>query len=513
MLPTIYVNFLVHSRPQASVQSYVFGRYNDNKNQHDNQPKTKDSNSSVRSTGSERKLRETMGYDPQSRDRDLHKKVEPSVHMVAPSAPQAYPYDSITFGLNSSSHPKVQELFEHLKSLPAMDKNGPMSGDCDFETTQMEQFLSKTFDFKNPPGQYIVQGVRAFRLDKPLKSLPSSLVICFPSKSTATTTNSFKMSVEEIHNWQSSYAVYAYQNVKGLTKEFLVRALQGQSGHGEEAFRMKFVVRISQCPILMEFDGRVISRSLNERWPHNIKLVSVTGVDFAGRIHDVDDIRTYVLNWQDVYEIDRRSGLPIVYNGRDFRRRINGPRGKLDEQRLFEDLKRMARLRLRACDLKKVQIVVETGIGLGVFAGEYIGIDETVRTLSALAIRTVLEEDGPSYQNIRGVVFALPIFSTDARKKDPYYAFANVFGKNEYKGSIPVFIADQDMHRLTVAIARHGFLVSELNPADSHGVFGEYWQNRGPAVEEKLALTTVGLLVQHHLINPYVLDPSHHYLI
>ncbi|CAF1511929.1 unnamed protein product, partial [Rotaria sordida] len=40
--------------------------------------------------------------------------------------------------------------------------------------------------------------------------------------------------------------------------------------------------------------------------------------------------------------------------------------------------------------------------------------------------------------------------------------------------------------------------------------FGEYWQNRGPAVEEKLALTTMGLLVQHHLTNPYVLDSSHY---
>ncbi len=74
-------------------------------------------------------------------------------------------------------------------------------------------------------------------------------------------------------------------------------------------------------------------------------------------------------------------------------------------------------------------------------------------------------------------------------------------------------IIDQDMHRLTVAIARKNFRVSELNPADSHGVFGEYWQNRGPAVEEKLALTTVGLLVQHHLINPYVRDPSHYHFI
>ena len=33
---------------------------------------------------------------------------------------------------------------------------------------------------------------------------------------------------------------------------------------GEEAFLMKFVVRISTCPILMEFDGKTIPRKLNE---------------------------------------------------------------------------------------------------------------------------------------------------------------------------------------------------------------------------------------------------------
>jgi hypothetical protein len=81
-----------------------------------------------------------------------------------------------------------------------------------------------------------------------------------------------------------------------MSKEFLAHALQGKSQYGKEAFRMKFVVRISQCPILMEFDGKLISRDLKERWPDNIRLVSVTGIDFAGRIHDVDDIRTYLTN-------------------------------------------------------------------------------------------------------------------------------------------------------------------------------------------------------------------------
>jgi hypothetical protein len=432
---------------------------------------------------------------------------------TAPILSQQYPYPSVYFGVIESSQSRMYQLFEHLKSLPSMDKYGSMSGDCDFETTQMERFLSKTFDFKNLHRKYIVPGVKSFRLDKPISSMHPNTVIRFPSK---ITTKSFAMTVPEIRQWQSSYRVYADGSVPGMSKAFLLKALQGQSKYGEEAFLMKFVARISQCPILMEFDARIIPRVPDETWPHNIKLVSVTGIDFAGRIHDLNDITTYVSNWRDVYEIDPRSGLPLVYNSRDFRRLVNGPRGQLDQERLFHDLIRMARLRLEACDLEGVQIVVETGIGLGVFAGRSIGIDEKVRALSALAIRTVLEEDGQSYQNIRGVVFALPVFDIDYRngqRQDTYHAFAEEFERNRYKGLIPVLIADQDMHRLTVAIARQGFIVSELNPADSHGVFGEYWQNRGPAVEEKLALTTLGLLVQHHLINPHVLNSNHYHLI
>jgi hypothetical protein len=266
----------------------------------------------------------------------------------------------------------------------------------------------------------------------------------------------------------------------------------------------------------MEFDGQVIPRDPKESWPNNIQLVSVTGIDFAGRIHDVDDILRYVSNWREIYEIDPQTNLPYVYNGRDFALKANPPRGQLDESRVQRHLKRMAKLRLRACDKKQVQIVVETGIGLGVFAGKYIGIDEIVRRFSARVIREVLEEDGNSYQHIRAIVFALPIFDRDirsGRREDTYHAFEVEFGQTKYQSRIPVLIIDQDMHRLTVAIARKNFRVSELNPADSHGVFGEYWQNRGPAVEEKLALTTLGLLVQHHLINPYILDPSHYHLI
>ncbi|CAF3550286.1 unnamed protein product [Rotaria sp. Silwood1] len=414
------------------------------------------------------------------------------------------------FGLNHSTDSKISQLFKHLISLPPMDKYGSMSGRCDVETTQMETFLSRTFGFQNIHGQYIVHGVKAFHLHRSPYSMNPRSLIHFPSE---TAPKSFAMILQEILDWQHSYRVYADKNIRGMDKEFLRRALQGRSKYGKEAFRMKFVVRISTCPILMEFDARIIPRVTQEDWPHRIKLVSVTGIDFAGRIHDVDDICTYVKNWRDVYEIDPNSNLLRVYNGRDFHRKANGPRGKLDKDRLRNDLIRMARLRLRACDYEGIQVVVETGIGLGIFAGTTIGIDERVRSLSASAIRQVLEEDGQTYRNIRAVVFALPIFDVkrpNGKRQDTYQAFVDEFTLSNYKGPIPVLIADQDMHRLTVAIARMGFNVSELNPADSHGVFGEYWQNRGPAVEEKLALTTMGLLVQHHLINPDVLDPSHY---
>ncbi|CAM4940145.1 unnamed protein product [Rotaria socialis] len=421
-------------------------------------------------------------------------------------------YPSELFGLNQSNQKKINSLFEHLMRLNPMDKNGPMSGKCDRQTDQMNQFLSQTFGFKNIPDKYIVQGVKSFELKYPPDSMNSSVEISFPTN----TIDAFTMTVEEIVRWQHSFRVYADVNIKGMNKKFLKQALKGKSKDGKEAFRMKFVVRISTCPILMEFDAKVISRNLEDKWPNRIKLVSVTGIDFAGRKHDVGDILYYLSNWRKVFYTDQTTGLPSLYNARDFHQRPDAQPGKIQKERVRDSLMRMTRIRLQACDKEGVQIVVETGIGLGVFAGSQIGIDAEIRALSAEAIRKVLEQDGPSYTNILAIVFALPIFNKSGSNhpvSNTYDDYVNEFQQAKYKGPIPVLIADQDMHRLTVAIARQGFIVSELNPADSHGVFGEYWQNRGPAVEEKLALTTAGLLVQHHLINREVLDDSNYRLI
>jgi archaellum component FlaC len=421
-------------------------------------------------------------------------------------------YPSVIFGIDQSKNPNMRTLFINLMSLAAMDKKGPMNGNCVPQTHQMEQFLTKTFDFKNRSRHYIVPGVKSFQLGRTARDMDPNTLIHFPDN----ITGSFDMTASEIIEWQSSYAVYTDKNIKQIDEQFLHRALQGGSRDGEEAFRMKFVVRVSTCPILMEFDAKIIPRRSNEGWPTRIKLVSVTGIDFAGRKHDEDDIRHYVSNWRDIYEVDRTTDRVVLYNNRDLHRKKDSPPGKLHEDRLLRDLINMARLRLRACDEEGVQIVVETGIGLGVFSGEAIGIDEKVRLTSALAIRTVLEQDGKLYKNISAIVFALPIFNKTRSNEhipDVFDAFVEQFQEPQYNGTIPVMIADQDMHRLTVAIARYGFIVSELNPADSHGVFGEYWQNHGPAVEEKIALTTVGLLVQHHLINPHVLNSNNHHFI
>ena len=227
---------------------------------------------------------------------------------------------------------------------------------------------------------------------------------------------------------------------------------------------MKFIIGISTCLILMEFDGQVIERNLTDQWPHRIKLVSVTSVDFAGRIHDVTDVFMYLTNWSDVYFIDPHNDQPFVYNGRDF----SAKRG------IYAQLNReKARLRLGAYDRHGVAIVAETRIGLGVFAGQQVSIDHQRRSLSAQAIKHVLEKDSSAYSHIRAGIFAMSIFETN-ESRSTYRCFVDIF-QNGYCVSVPVLIADQDRYRLTVVTAKHVFNVFEFNPADSQGVFGEHW--------------------------------------
>ncbi|CAF3493029.1 unnamed protein product [Rotaria socialis] len=423
------------------------------------------------------------------------------------------PYPSKIFADHASIPFDLQTLFGHLMhGLSPMNKEGPMSGKCIHETDQMKDFLTRNFGFHNIVGKCIVQGVQAFNLDTLPSTMDPNRIIYFPREGSS----AFTMTVSEIQRWQNSFTVYADREIPGLEKSFIQRALEGKSMNGREAFHMKFVVRVSDCPVMMKFDAKVLPRSLYDDWPNRIKLISVTGVDFAGRVHDVDDILVYITNWRNVFELDQVTGKMAVFDGRDFHPVKNHPPVLLSENLLLVHLKRMAKFRLRVCDREKVQIVVETGIGLGIFSGKHIGIDSQVRRLAAHAMRCVIKEEGATYTHIRAIVFALPIFSKkigDYQIPDVYHDFVNEFHKSKYHGPIPVLIVDHDMHELAVAIACRGFRVSELNPADSHGVFGEYWQNYGPAVEEKLALTTLGLLVQHHLINRSVLDDSRYHII
>mmetsp|Transcript_47242 Transcript_47242/g.106116 ORF Transcript_47242/g.106116 Transcript_47242/m.106116 type:complete len:380 (+) Transcript_47242:3-1142(+) len=351
------------------------------------------------------------------------------------------------------------------------------------------------------PGKYFVQGVKAFELSTPLKSLPPEQELVYHGIGQDGHACSFKVSVAEILEWQASFRAYyaseVYVGEEGL--ELLKRSLEGNSEAGEEAWKMKFAIRCSKNPVIMRFDGRVVPREVGDPIASRIHLVSVCGIDFASRVHDHVDLTNYIKNWKEVYCFDDE-GAPYVRHGRDFE--LSGKLAQLNVAKTLQDLKRMCRLRLKAQDDLGIQVVVEVGLGLGVFAGDALGIGSTVRHLSALAMQRVLQEE--SFKCIRLVVLSLPIFHGG----DNYEYYEKVFtrDKEPYSGSIPVLLMDQDMHAIALAAAGAGFTVGELNPADSHGVFGEYWQNFGPGTEEKLALTTCGLLTQHHAVNPHVLD-------
>ena len=224
----------------------------------------------------------------------------------------------------------------------------------------------------------------------------------------------------------------------------------------------------------------------------------------------------YISNWKEVFDMDPNTGLPLVYKERDFHRKVNGRPVKLNEDRILASLKRMAWLRLKACDKEGVQIVIETGLRLGMSAGYKLEIDKKIREFTAKALRTVLQQYGSSYENIRAVIFALPIpnkAQSNQHTSNTFEEFVNEFQKSQYNGPIPVFIADQDVHRLTVDMARYGFIVSELCPANSYNMFGGSWQQRESHLEERMALTTMGLLIQHHLSNPEALKRSKYHFI
>ncbi|CAF1612727.1 unnamed protein product, partial [Adineta ricciae] len=152
------------------------------------------------------------------------------------------PYPSISFNVNSGTDKNIQRLFESIGTLAPMNKIGPMSGDCDYETTQMESFLAQTFQFRNIPGEYIVHGVKSFRLGRPPFLMDPNTLIRFPGTGRV----AFAMTAQEILDWQQSYRVYADEDARCINKIFIRRALQGLTKSGEEAFAMKFVVRISQ---------------------------------------------------------------------------------------------------------------------------------------------------------------------------------------------------------------------------------------------------------------------------
>ncbi|CAK9079419.1 MutS protein homolog 5 [Durusdinium trenchii] len=440
----------------------------------------------------------------QEKDWDLS-EVEPPEdfpeHMALPPVEQGAPPRCRLFLGVSSPTRELEELMQQLKTLPEMDKR-TMGGKCIPQTLAMEDFMMDEVGMKPLAHKYFVQGVKAFELPTPLHEQPEEKELVYKGVGQDGLPCSFKASVKEVKQWQSSFRTYyaadIYQGEEG--KDLVSQSLQGKSEAGEEAWKMKFAIRCSNNPVIMRFDGRVIPREVQDEVLTRIWLVSVCGIDFASRVHDHVDLTHYIKNWKEVYIFDE-DGYPSVKHGRDFE--LSGKTAQLNVTKTLFDMKKMCRLRLRAQDDLGIRVVVEVGLGLGVFAGDAIGIGHSVRQLSAMAVRKVLEEE--TFKHICLVVLSLPIFY----ENDTYDFYEKVFGEG-YEGNVPVLLMDQDMHAIAVCAAKRGFTVGELNPADSHGVFGEYWQNFGPGTEEKLALTTCGLLTQHHAVNPCVTDKKNY---
>ncbi|CAF1261378.1 unnamed protein product, partial [Adineta ricciae] len=170
-----------------------------------------------------------------------HQEIRSDVHEQIPPIKRneiellnKYQYPSNVFCDDVRALSKMEGLFEELRKLRPMDKNGPMSGNCNHETTQMESFLAQTFQFRNIPDEYIVQGVKSFHIKSRPEEMNPDSTIYFPTK----TKDSFAMKVQEILTWQRSYRVYADEDARCINKIFIRRALQGLTKSGEEAFAM-----------------------------------------------------------------------------------------------------------------------------------------------------------------------------------------------------------------------------------------------------------------------------------
>jgi hypothetical protein len=86
------------------------------------------------------------------------------------------------------------------------------------------------------------------------------------------------MTAGEVVQWQRSFHVYGdadhYDGKDGT--ELMMRALQGKSEAGPEAWRMKFCARVSQAPIFMNFDTNVIPREPMTQWSNNLYMCSIS---------------------------------------------------------------------------------------------------------------------------------------------------------------------------------------------------------------------------------------------
>lgn len=359
--------------------------------------------------------------------------------------------------------------------------------------------------------------LRAFTLSKKLDDFKDNEVFTLDDGGGTR----FQFSAQEAKQWQASYRVYMhpvtikhYKHNNSLDlvawlKKRLSKDLEPpESFNDVDAFCMKFLVRVSCAPIVLDWQGRMFSRKPSDSQANNEYQFSQPGIDFNNRRYDKMDMNEYT----DIPESN------VGNRGGEYSIRPES------EDLLYQHILVMAQLRFAAYQNSGIKFVHEVPIGQGVFLQNLDPNSNTkVRNYYAQAIAAVLASDDYGIQKFT-MCFKYRLdeqAQAEAFKTSFIAAFAthgtwlidtsvkyyrNKFTWHDPTGHPAVELVERDILLEAHTASAHG-KTSYLNAADSAGIYGQWWESEGGgALEEGLAKKTLGLLTQHHAINLHISD-------
>ncbi|RAP33701.1 hypothetical protein DID75_01370 [Candidatus Marinamargulisbacteria bacterium SCGC AG-410-N11] len=295
-----------------------------------------------------------------------------------------------------------------------------------------------------------------------------------------------EFSASTLQKYQNSFKCVVSKESRSVFQEFfpgetmdtfVKRVMSDGTKSQEEAFLMKFIARTAQTPILKSWKGEDVSSN-----PDNLFQISMCGVDFDNRKNDIHDMLRYT-NCKSLK--GDRTGTYSISD---------------DKKALLEkDLLSMAKARFKAYEQDGVEHVTELFMGQGVFLRHLDAkSNQIVREAYAKAIKQCLE-DLDSTSSIKTFAMCKPTESIDYDQD--FQTFRDILKTTELKKAIQINIVNNDIlcHAADMSLIGK---TSYLNPADSVGFYGQWWESAGGgAVEEGFATRTLGLWTQHCKLN------------